>query len=40
MQEMTMDEVEQVEGGLIFLLVLLLGGCATIHGPNNENLQR
>ena len=42
MQEMTMDEVEEVNGGIFPLLaiaaVALLSGCATTHGPNQGNL--
>jgi lactobin A/cerein 7B family class IIb bacteriocin len=44
MQEMTMDEVEQVNGGILPLLAIaaaaLLSGCATTHGPNQSNLVR
>lgn len=43
MVDLTQNEVEEVSGGVIFLVLaaaLLLSGCSTLNGPDNDNLKK
>lgn len=44
-QALNQAEIDAVSGGIIGVVVVviasvLLGGCATVNGPNNNNLKK